>query len=133
LAITIKNLKRARAMKLELERLKKRLEELRVIVPGDRAMKLTGVPSGTGQGNPVEEYVVKLEEHETRIFRAACELEEQLREIEEWISRLPPEEAKVISLRYIDGYSWREVERRAGYAQNNSTAYRIQRRALKRI
>ena len=132
--MTLEKLKACRAWHEEIEGLHERILRLRAARERICAAPC-GAALGTGGVAPdrMAEQLQELMELEEALARAVLGREKAIAEVEAWIGRLPHEEATVMRLRYIEGLPWRQVESRAGYAQNNSTGYKLQRSALKRL
>lgn len=106
--MTIQTLKSCRTVRSEIESLSERITRLRS--QAERMSRpLSLAPSGGQQRDELAEYAAKLDALERELTGRMISLEEQLREVEEWLSVLPAQQSKVMRLRYVEGKSWDEV------------------------
>ena len=131
--MTLKDLKALRYHRREIEDIRERMTRLRATIEDGRKAILTGMPHSAQQRDRMAEYIVKLETLREKLLSRWVDMETGIAAAMEWIDTLPPDEGEVMRLRYVQGLTWREVERKAGYAENGATAYRIQRRALRKL
>lgn len=111
--MTIDELKACRAAGDRIERLNERITRLRSAMEGlGRSMSAAG--SGPAHDRMAEQ-LAKLAGLESERAEEVLEAEFQAREIERALAVLPGPQQKVMTLRYVDGCSWREVARRAHY------------------
>ena len=115
--MTIEQLENCRAAKGEIESLRERIERIK----SDRermTQTITGMPSGKNNGQSrLEELTVKLMELEEQLVDRTQQRETEIREVEAWIETLKPYQRNVIRLRYIDGRTWRQVQKRTHYTR----------------
>lgn len=130
----LQNLKQYRWRRQQVDTLQERIARLRAALEGTTARATYESLGGgaSGQTDKMAAQVAKLLELEAELQARVIDLETALQEVEAWLDRLPPDEARVLSLRYIEGLTWSQVERVAGYGVNRSTGFKIQRRALQR-
>lgn len=130
----IQTLKRCRAQRQEVASLRERIARLRAALEGAARPPLSGTPAAAGYGDRMAGQVAELLALEERLRERLLCLERGLREVDDWLGGLPPEEACVLRLRYVDGLPWSQVERQAGYsdAGHGKTAWTVQCRALGR-
>ena len=131
--MTFKDLKALRYHRREIEDIRERITRLQAAMEDGRKAMLDGMPHSGQQRDRMADYIVKLEGLYEQLLARWTDMETGIAAAMEWIDTLPPDEGEVMRLRYVQGLTWREVERRAGYAENNRTAYRIQRRALRKL
>ena len=88
-----------------------RLERLNASMGSPSTPKLTGLPSGGGDGSSkVERQVVRRLELQEKIRDMIEEEQQERRELETLIDSLTkPDEQTVIQMRYLDGEEWRAV------------------------
>ncbi len=115
--MTIEQLENCRAAKGEIESLRERIERIK----SDRermTQTITGMPSGKNNGQSrLEELTVKLMELEEQLVDRTQQRETEIREVEAWIETLKPYQRNVIRLRYIDGKTWRQVQKLTHYSK----------------
>jgi hypothetical protein len=115
--LTIEQLENCRAAKGEIESLRERIERIK----SDRermTQTITGMPSGKNNGQSrLEELTVKLMELEEQLVDRTQQRETEIREVEAWIETLKPYQRNVIRLRYIDGKTWRQVQKLTHYSK----------------
>lgn len=130
----LQTLKRCRARRQEADSLRERIARLRAALEGATRPPLSGTPAASGYGDRMAGQVAELLALEEELRGRLLRLEGDLAQVDRWLSALPPEEACVLRLRYVDGLPWSQVERQAGYsdAGHGKTAWAIQRRALGR-
>lgn len=115
--MTIEQLENCRAAKGEIESLWERIERIK---SGRERMTqtITGMPRGQGQEKrQIEELTIKLIELEEQLADRVWQREQEIREVEAWIETLKPYQRNVIRLRYIDGRTWRQVQKRTHYTR----------------
>ena len=115
--MTIEQLENCRAAKGEIESLWERIERIK----SDRermTQTITGMPRGQGQEKrQIEELTIKLIELEEQLADRVWQREQEIREVEAWIETLKPYQRNVIRLRYIDGKTWRQVQKLTHYSK----------------
>lgn len=116
--MTIEQLENCRSAKGEIESLRERIERIK----SDRermTQSITGMPSGKNNNQSrIEELTVKLMELEEQLVDRIQQRETQIEEVEAWIETLKPYQRNVIRLRYIEGRTWRQVQRRTHYSKD---------------
>ena len=116
--MTIEQLENCRSAKGEIESLRERIERIK----SDRermTQSITGMPSGKNNNQSrLEELTVKLMELEEQLVDRIQQRETQIEEVEAWIETLKPYQRNVIRLRYIEGRTWRQVQRRTHYSKD---------------
>lgn len=86
---------------------------------------------GSGGNSRVEQAALQLVELADRVGNTAAEYERMVREAEGLISRLDsPRHRQVLTLRYIECKSWREINQLMGY-EDEKSVYRVHGWALK--
>lgn len=104
----------------ELYRRKKAYEDMieRIQASAMRVTaNLTGMPRGNQYRDAMAEYIVKLDAAERTLGDILAELTETIARCEECIRRLPPPEAAVIWMRYIEGKEWKRIRREIPYSE----------------
>ena len=116
--MTIEQLENCRSAKGEIESLRERSERIK----SDRermTQSITGMPSGKNNNQSrIEELTVKLMELEEQLADKLWQRETEIKEVEAWIETLKPYQRNVIRLRYIEGRTWRQVQRRTHYSKD---------------
>ena len=115
--MTIEQLENCRSAKGEIESLRERIERIK----SDRermTRSITGMPSGKNNNQSrIEELTVKLMELEEQLADKLWQRETEIKEVEAWIETLKPYQRNVIRLRYIEGRTWRQVQKRTHYTR----------------
>ena len=116
--MTIEQLENCRSAKGEIESLRERIERIK----SDRermTQSITGMPSGKNNNQSrIEELTAKLMELEEQLADKLWQRETEIKEVEAWIETLKPYQRNVIRLRYIEGRTWRQVQRRTHYSKD---------------
>jgi DNA-directed RNA polymerase specialized sigma24 family protein len=116
--LTIEQLENCRSAKGEIESLRERIERIK----SDRermTQSITGMPSGKNNNQSrIEELTAKLMELEEQLADKLWQRETEIKEVEAWIETLKPYQRNVIRLRYIEGRTWRQVQRRTHYSKD---------------
>lgn len=73
---------------------------------------MSGMPSGSGDGDQVSSSVEKIMELESQLEDKLSRMVEQRRKIEELIASLPERQQQVLYARYIDGLTWKQVSQK---------------------
>lgn len=115
--LTIEQLENCRSAKGEIESLRERIERIK----SDRermTQSITGMPSGKNNNQSrIEELTVKLMELEEQLADKLWQRETEIKEVEAWIETIKPYQRNVIRLRYIDGKTWRQVQKLTHYSK----------------
>lgn len=115
--MTIQLLKDCRARRFKIESLKARIAELEDVATNIAAKPLTNLPvSRGGNSDAVGNAAISIAELKEHIVEQLLVLEQQLEEVERWLTTLKPQQAVVMRLRYVDGLSWKQVAQKAGYS-----------------
>lgn len=85
-----------------------------------------------GEGTPAQEryavHIEKLQKDFDRVFSEMCAAEDML---SDGLSALSPVEQSIVVDRYMNGKSWRQIEREYGYTHDGAMS--MHRRAVKKI
>jgi len=115
--LTIEQLENCRSAKGEIESLRERMERIK----SDRermTQAITGMPQSKGQEKSrIEELTTKLMELEEQLADKLWQRETEIKEVEAWIETLKPHQRNVIRLRYIEGRTWRQVQKLTHYSK----------------
>ena len=118
--MTIEQLENCRSAKGEIESLRERIERIK----SDRermTQSITGMPSGKNNNQSrIEELTVKLMELEEQLADKLWQRETEIKEVEAWIETLKPYQRNVIRLRYIEGRTWRQIEKKTHYTKDGA-------------
>lgn len=115
--MTIEQLENCRSAKGEIESLRERIERIK----SDRermTQTITGMPSGKNNNQSrLEELTVKLMELQEELAGKVYQREHEIKEVEAWIETLKPHQRNVIRFRYVDGKTWRQVQKLTHYSK----------------
>lgn len=115
--MTIELLENCRSAKGEIESLRERMERIK----SDRermTQTITGMPLRKGQEKSrIEELTARLMELEEELVDRILQREAEIREVEAWIETLKPYQRNVMRLRYVDGKTWKQVQRLTSYSK----------------
>jgi RNA polymerase sigma factor (sigma-70 family) len=118
--LTLNDLRAVRYAHLQVRSLNERIARLRSALEGCTARPLSPLPQGgTTARDKLGDDVARLLELEERRRKQIIDLEMLLEKVEKWIDELPPQQAQVMRLRYVDGLDWRQVARRASYTSEH--------------
>jgi len=121
---------RVRAVQQEIRLIESRRRKYIEMASCAAGMSDTGI-RGSGHGSRTEQAAMQLIELADRMGNTIAEYERLVREAEGLISRLDRlRHRQVLTLRYIDGKSWREISRAMGY-EDEKSVFRVHGWALK--
>jgi RNA polymerase sigma factor (sigma-70 family) len=130
--LTPQKLRAVRDMRLQIESLNERIARLRSALESCTPKPLTKMPKGTPiVQDRLAESVSKLVEMETELQHKLIDLTVLHEEVERWLDELPPTQALIIRLYYIEGLSLRKAAREAGYSYDR--AKHIHSNVLKKL
>lgn len=113
--MTQKELSQLYYLNQEIERDQERLDELRRKSIGLSGGELTGVPSGNRFESQVERYVAEIVDLEAIISAKITQCLHERSRLERFIADIPDSLIRqILTLRFIDGFSWRGVAERIG-------------------
>ena len=119
--MTLNELRAVRDTHIQIENLNERIARLRSALESCTPKPLTKMPKGTlVVQDKLAESVAKLIEMENELEQKKLDLAIRYEAVERWIDTLPPCQAQVIRLRYLDGMSWRQVARETGYSYDRA-------------
>lgn len=128
--MTPQELKSCRSRKSRIQSLNESIERLRSTLES-MTQVLSMAPAHGCATDKMAEQITRLIELTQRRTDEIIALENARDNVESWLQTLPDGKAKVIRLRYVDGLPWKQVARRAGYAE--STCYEINSDVLNSI
>lgn len=111
-----KQLHSYRNLKAEYQQIEAELKRVEVFMTSPRGPNVSGMPSGSGSGDPmfgVVSHHIALKE---RYQRQLEKLAEAQTVIEDMIEDLEPAERQLMRYRYLDGLTWEEVCVAIGYS-----------------
>lgn len=115
--MTIEQLENCRSAKSEIQSLRERIERIK----SDRermTQTITGMPSGKNNNQSrLEELTVKLMELQAELVDKVYHREQEIKKVEAWIETLKPHQRNVIRFRYVDGKTWRQVQKLTHYSK----------------
>lgn len=120
--MTAQELKSCRQRSDRIKSLNESIERLRSTMESMTQVLSLAPAHGFGTDKLAEQMAALFELTERRTDEIIA-LEQSRDNVEAWLQTLPPHKAKVIRLRYVDALPWKQVARRAGYAE--STCYEI--------
>ncbi|MDO4564828.1 MAG: hypothetical protein Q4C04_04370 [Clostridia bacterium] len=131
--ITVADVKRCRVLSKEIEAMREQVQRLRWIGSGlARSGPRENIgTSPTQQHDHIAEVVALIDAAERKHLAQIEELVALQERISDWIGTLPPDQALIIRLRYMQGLSWRAVARRASYSERQ--CFRLNDAALKKL
>ena len=108
--MTLKELSQLYWLNREIERDKKRLEELKAM-PAVSAAKLTGMPSGSSfSGSSIDRYVAEIVDLEAIISAKITQCLHERNRLERYIADIPDSLTRqIFTLRFINGLTWLQV------------------------
>ena len=100
-------------------------DELTRITP-----RLDAIPGGAAHDR-MASAVADIVDLQNELLRRIASLERERIRIEDEISALPAQQARILSARYVDGMGWNRVARETHYER--SSVFRIHAAALRRL
>lgn len=128
--MTKKELDQLRAMTQKKAFLEDRIRSLRESVQR-YAAPISDMPHAPAWKDPMAEYAAKLDALEREIADLLLSIESRIIEAEKAIDGLPTEQARIIRMRYCQGYSWRKIIRKTHYSERQ--VFRLHGLALKAL
>ena len=96
-------------LKIDIENIKKEIEN----IPTISSPQITGMPHGSGVGNPVVSYVLKKEELVERLNQKIARYTEELVRIENIIDKIDDAEIRAMArMRFVLCLTWEEIGER---------------------
>lgn len=124
----MKNYNKLYYLKIEIEDLKKEIENLTVL----SSSKVSDMPKGSGISNPTEQYLIKKQRLIEKLNKNLEKYIDELTEIEEFISNIEDEEIRLIArYRFINNLKWERIGMKMNY--DKSVCYRKLKKYLERI
>ena len=122
--MTIKELYSIYYLEQEIEEYKNKIQELREMAESVSA-NYSGMPSGGGNGNKIENAVVAIVTYEESLSKAIRSKIEKTKEIQEYINGIEDAQTRLIMfLRFVQHKPWSEVARKVG-GHNTPSAVRM--------
>lgn len=114
--ITLDDLRAVRYSCLQIKSLEERIARLRSATEGCAAKPLGLFPGGGGRvRDKLGDDVARLLELEGRRRKQIIDLEMKMQEVDSWLDKLPPLQATVVRLYYVEGKTWRQIGRILNY------------------
>lgn len=124
----MKNYNKLYYLKIEIEDLKKEIENLTVL----SSSKVSDMPKGSGISNPTEQYLIKKQRLIEKLNKNLEKYIDELTELEEFISNIEDEEIRLIArYRFINNLKWERIGMKMNY--DKSVCYRKLKKYLERI
>lgn len=119
--MTLKELSQLYYLNREIERDKKRLDELKLQAQGIPGSKLTGMPrGGTIAGSSIDRYIAEIVDLEAIISAKITQCMHERNRLERYIADIPDSLTRqIFTLRFINGLPWIQVAYSIG---GNNTA-----------
>ena len=92
--------------------------------------RLSASRSGRGTRDVMADYAAELDKLERERVRLIILREKAADKIENWLSTLPDQQARVMRYKYISGMKWRQVAKASDYSERHCK--RIHKVALKK-
>ena len=113
--MTLHELSQLYYLKREIEMDKQRLAELRFAAASPSAPNITGMPKGTSLESTLEQKCERVFRLEAIIAAKIARCEREREKLEKYISDIPDSLTRqIFTLRFIRGYTWRQVANRCG-------------------
>lgn len=128
--VTMRELSEARYVNERIKAIEDRIKEL-------QELKATWNISGTAtystykRSSIVEEVVIELDKQEQDLINEIRNHGKTLSKVEKAISNIPGPEGLILTLRYINSLSWKEIARRTNYSMSH--VYRLHTLGLKKM
>lgn len=129
--MTKERLRQYRDRALELAQIKEKIEALEAPLYSPRSQRITGMPSGHGNGNPKEDLAIKHMELLDHYRELEAELSAEQLAVERAIDSLPPKARALLRFYYVDGLTWDKVCEKMHYSWTQ--VHRIHGRALEKL
>jgi RNA polymerase sigma factor (sigma-70 family) len=114
--LTISELRAVRDAHIQIQSLTERIARLRSALESCATKPLTRMPKGrSAPRDKLGEDIARLLELEERRRKQIIDLEIRLEAVEKWIDSLPPQQATVVRLYYVNGLTWRQIGRKLNY------------------
>ena len=124
----MKNYNKLYYLKIEIEDLKKEIENLTVL----SSSKVSDMPKGSGISNPTEQYLIKKQRLIEKLNKNLEKYIDELTELEEFISNIEDKEIRLIArYRFINNLKWERIGMKMNY--DKSVCYRKLKKYLERI
>ena len=113
--MTLHELSQLYYLKREIEMDKQRLAELRLAAASPSAPNITGMPKGTSLESTLEQKCERVFRLEAIIAAKIARCEREREKLEKYISDIPDSLTRqIFTLRFVRGYTWRQVANRCG-------------------
>lgn len=127
--MTMEDLRACRTAAARIERLTERIARLRSATELAR-QNMQHVDGGI-QEDRIAAQIAEIEELESALREDLAAAEAQAQRVEQELGALPEAQRIVMELRYVDGLSWQEVEKKANYDRRH--CFRLHAAALKKF
>ena len=128
--VTMRELSEARYFNERIKAIEDRIKEL-------QGLKATWSISGTAtystykRSSAVEEVVIELDKQEQDLINEIRKHGKTLSKVEKAVSDIPGPEGLILTLRYINSLSWKEIARRTNYSMSH--VYRLHTLGLEKM
>lgn len=113
--MTLKELSQLYHLTREVKMDKDRLEKLREKIAAPSIPKLTGMPSGGGEGDSLARYIAEIVDLEAIISAKLTQCMHERNRLERYIAGIPDSLTRqIFTLRFVDGLTWEECAARIG-------------------
>ena len=128
--ITYDDLKKCRDAKKEIRELENRIIERRSSIERMTPI-ITGMPKTKNGGNSIEDGVIKLVDEAMQWEEKVEERRQLIQRVHEAIFQLSGQQQRILTLRYIDAYTWDRISSLMSYDRRWCT--RLHKRALNEL
>ena len=129
--MTVRELKNLYYLKKEIKEQQRRLAELEAAAT-NCSTEITGLPSGEGFSDKVGKYAAKIADLKTLLEQNLGKNLCELNRLEKFIKSLENSEMRtILTLRYSQGFSWKQIAESMGNLGDGSTERKKHNRFLK--
>lgn len=123
-------LKDCRNQQIKYRLIEERIERLKSAIEST-THRISEVNVQGSKQDKLAEYVVQLEELQDKQTETLIDCLQKILEAEDVIEKLPDQQQTVMRLRYLDGYSWREVAKETHYSEKH--IFKIHAAAMRKV
>ena len=128
--MTQNDLKELRVLNQRIRTIEERIDRLRASVERT-SPNLDGMPHGGKRLDVMAEYAAKMDECQRTLSELAEQMKDEVLRIEDEIRTLEPREQMIMWARYVDGHSWKKIQREYHYSYIG--CQKIHRKALDKL
>ena len=129
--MTKKELSQVYFLKREMRQLEQRIKELETAAMACTS-KITGVPNGTGINDKIGNYAAQIADLKSLLALNLRKCVYEFNRLDKFIQSVDDSEMRtILTLRYLQGFSWQKVARSMGNLGDGSTERKKHNRFLK--